>query len=419
MASTSASGSLATARPNARSLRVSAWRVEKAALLSQGGPSRCARSARGAGASRGRTGAVVVEAKIWTDDGRRRAAELMGLTREVRPSPRAARHPRAHLLYFLSRGAFFFFSRLLARPGIRNRRRNISRVSIAFGPTRRRRGGDDDAFFSRQDVREHRILSSRDSRRGRALEHALTRAHARLASRVSTASSLASLASVAGSFRRQTPETRVPQALSAIPPRHRARRGRGGEVPGAAGGLPRARGRRRCLFKRRAPGRRRVVGARRPVGRAVPPRDADRDGGSVSAADHLSSGVPFDDTARSRDARKARLEAQLSAMAAAPTRRKRRVVKPLSTRPAEAAVTFTEAAPAGTRATAPATGARRTRGTKRRSSKATPRRRTAPRSRRGTRARRAGRAGTSPTGTARSRRTSASTRSSPGCTARR
>ena len=109
MASTSASGSLATARPNARSLRASAWRVEKAALLSQGGPSRCARSARGAGASRGRTGAVVVEAKIWTDDGRRRAAELMGLTREVRPSPRAARHPRAHLLYFLSRGAFFFF----------------------------------------------------------------------------------------------------------------------------------------------------------------------------------------------------------------------------------------------------------------------------------------------------------------------
>ena len=85
-------------------------------------------------------------------------------------------------------------------------------------------------------------------------------------------------------------------------------------------------------------------------------RDADRDGGSVSAADHLSSGVPFDDTARSRDARKARLEAQLSAMAAAPTRRKRRVVKPLSTRPAEAAVTFTEAAPAGDEGDCPSDG---------------------------------------------------------------
>lgn len=85
-------------------------------------------------------------------------------------------------------------------------------------------------------------------------------------------------------------------------------------------------------------------------------RDADDDGRSVSAADHLSSGVPFDDTARSRDARKARLEAQLSAMAAAPTRRKRRVVKPLSARPAEAAVTFTEAAPGGDEGDCPSDG---------------------------------------------------------------
>ena len=106
MASASAAGSLATARPNARSLRASAWRVEKAALLSQGGPSRRARSARGAGASRGRTGAVVVEAKIWTDDGRRRAAELMGLTREVRPSPRAAPRPGRIFFIFLSRALF-------------------------------------------------------------------------------------------------------------------------------------------------------------------------------------------------------------------------------------------------------------------------------------------------------------------------
>jgi len=54
--------------------------------------------------------------------------------------------------------------------------------------------------------------------------------------------------------------------------------------------------------------------------------------------------------------RKARLEAQLSAMAAAPTRRKRRVVKPLSARPAEAAVTFTEAAPAGDEGDCPSDG---------------------------------------------------------------
>ena len=106
MASASAAGSLATARPNARSLRASAWRVEKAALLSQGGPSRRARSARGAGASRGRTGAVVVEAKIWTDDGRRRAAELMGLTREVRPPPRAAPRP-ARIFFIFHLGALF------------------------------------------------------------------------------------------------------------------------------------------------------------------------------------------------------------------------------------------------------------------------------------------------------------------------
>ena len=50
------------------------------------------------------------------------------------------------------------------------------------------------------------------------------------------------------------------------------------------------------------------------------------------------------------------MEAQLSAMAAAPTRRKRRVVKPLSTRPAEAAVTFTEAAPAGDEGDCPSDG---------------------------------------------------------------
>ena len=86
-------------------------------------------------------------------------------------------------------------------------------------------------------------------------------------------------------------------------------------------------------------------------------RDPDDDGGSVSReTDHFSSGVPFDDTARSRDVRKARLEAQLSAMAAAPTRRKRRVVKPLSARPAEAAVTFTEAAPAGDEGDCPSDG---------------------------------------------------------------
>ena len=38
----------------------------------------------------------IVEAKIWTDDGRRKAAELMGLTREVRRDPRPDRaDPRA------------------------------------------------------------------------------------------------------------------------------------------------------------------------------------------------------------------------------------------------------------------------------------------------------------------------------------
>jgi hypothetical protein len=47
-----------------------------------------------------------VEAKIWTDDGRRRAAELMGLTREVRPSPRAAPRPARIFFIFLSRALF-------------------------------------------------------------------------------------------------------------------------------------------------------------------------------------------------------------------------------------------------------------------------------------------------------------------------
>jgi len=89
-------------------------------------------------------------------------------------------------------------------------------------------------------------------------------------------------------------------------------------------------------------------------------RDPDDDGGSVSRreTDHFSSGVRIvDDTARSDTIRrKARLEAQLSAMAAAPTRRKRRVVKPLGARPAEAAVTFTEAAPAGDEGDCPSDG---------------------------------------------------------------
>ena len=132
MASTSASGSLATARPNARSLRASAWRVEKAALLSQGGPSRRARSARGAGASRGRTGAVVVKAKIWTDDGRRRAAELMGLTREVRPSRAPRGVPPASSLF--SRGRFFQTARspaFLTVSGRFKRAPKISRATLA------------------------------------------------------------------------------------------------------------------------------------------------------------------------------------------------------------------------------------------------------------------------------------------------
>ena len=46
-------------------------------------------------ARRARRGGIV-EAKIWTDDGRRKAAELMGLTREVRRDPRPDRaDPRA------------------------------------------------------------------------------------------------------------------------------------------------------------------------------------------------------------------------------------------------------------------------------------------------------------------------------------
>jgi hypothetical protein len=165
MASASAAGSLATARPNARSLRASAWRVEKAALLSQGGPSRRARSARGAGASRGRTGAVVVEAKIWTDDGRRRAAELMGLTREVRPSPRAAPRPARIFFIFLSRALFpdcsLVFA-ILAGPvasfrGVSNARRDEkylpgAREDVADGASveRRRRWESRLVFWSRR-----------------------------------------------------------------------------------------------------------------------------------------------------------------------------------------------------------------------------------------------------------------------------
>jgi hypothetical protein len=166
MASASAAGSLATARPNARSLRASAWRVEKAALLSQGGPSRRARSARGAGASRGRTGAVVVEAKIWTDDGRRRAAELMGLTREVRPSPRAAPRPARIFFIFLSRALFpdcVASERFSPRPKshrfaafqTRAERKNISagaREDVADGASveRRRRWESRLVFWSRR-----------------------------------------------------------------------------------------------------------------------------------------------------------------------------------------------------------------------------------------------------------------------------
>lgn len=163
MASASAAGSLATARPNARSLRASAWRVEKAALLSQGGPSRRARSARGAGASRGRTGAVVVEAKIWTDDGRRRAAELMGLTREVRPSPRAAPRPARIFFIFLSRALFpdcvasERFSPGASFRGVSNARRDEkylpgAREDVADGASveRRRRWESRLVFWSRR-----------------------------------------------------------------------------------------------------------------------------------------------------------------------------------------------------------------------------------------------------------------------------
>lgn len=241
MASTSTSGSLATARPNARSLRASAWRVEKAALLSQGGPSRCARSARGAGASRGRTGAVVVEAKIWTDDGRRRAAELMGLTREE------------------------------ASDGKRLKRA-FRKLCLRYHPDIAREEGAVEKFQELQEA--YRVLAGDGEG---VLDVAL-------------------------------PDD---AEWSAHDDRWAAR-------------------------YRRHP---------------------DDDGGSVSReTDHFSSGVPFDDTARSRDVRKARLEAQLSAMAAAPTRRKRRVVKPLSARPAEAAVTFTEAAPAGDEGDCPSDG---------------------------------------------------------------
>lgn len=106
MASTA---SLATARPHARSLRANGCLVEKATLLSHGHGTRRVHFGRRLGASRGRTGAVVVEAKIWTDDGRRRAAELMGLTREVRPNA-TPRHddPSRRLHAWLNQIVFMF-----------------------------------------------------------------------------------------------------------------------------------------------------------------------------------------------------------------------------------------------------------------------------------------------------------------------
>jgi hypothetical protein len=64
---------------------------------------------------RGRRGVMLVEAKIWTNDGRRKAAEMMGLSVEVR-APRSGLPPR-HLRPSLSvvLQVVFPFSRRFAR----------------------------------------------------------------------------------------------------------------------------------------------------------------------------------------------------------------------------------------------------------------------------------------------------------------
>ena len=72
---------------SARHIKKMGWaRLSQSAAPRRGGGRARLRARRG----------VAIEAKIWTDDGRRRAAELMGLTREVRPkTPRASRGTRA------------------------------------------------------------------------------------------------------------------------------------------------------------------------------------------------------------------------------------------------------------------------------------------------------------------------------------
>ena len=91
MSSTAASAATLHASRAYAGSGASTARLKRCAVLSQSSRAAGARGARG----RARRGGIV-EAKIWTDDGRRKAAELMGLTREVRRDPRPDRaDPRA------------------------------------------------------------------------------------------------------------------------------------------------------------------------------------------------------------------------------------------------------------------------------------------------------------------------------------
>ena len=91
MSSTAASAATLRASRAYAGSSASTARLQRCAVLSQSSRAAGARGARG----RARRGGIV-EAKIWTDDGRRKAAELMGLTREVRRDPRPDRaDPRA------------------------------------------------------------------------------------------------------------------------------------------------------------------------------------------------------------------------------------------------------------------------------------------------------------------------------------
>jgi len=256
---------------SARHIKKMGWaRLSQSAAPRRGGGRARLRARRG----------VAIEAKIWTDDGRRRAAELMGLTREVRPkTPRAsrgtraakARHPRGAPTIRQPPERRLFAREKYPAPSDAASRRVLDAPTSAPPRTGGRPAASRIPLPRRPapSTTRARPTTTTSRRTPTPLPGPARVVPCSCFSRLShhpprrsflfppplnkrkTQSDLRERA--AGSLGREDAEARVPPPVPPVPPGHRARgRRRAGKVQGDPGGVPRPE--RRGRGERRAPG---------------------------------------------------------------------------------------------------------------------------------------------------------------------